>query len=169
MYLQAARVSPSDGGRSMRTYKLILLFLLGVALVGGCSKKKEEAAQLEQELTGQVDTAVQAPAETVAGPDTMAPTADAAAMPEEAPAYHAPAGSGYTVQVAGCEDRTYAEYLAQKYTNRGYEPYITATNVGGQTYYRVRIGSYQSLSEAKALKAELADRYSIKAWIDYVQ
>ena len=153
----------------MNIYKSILLLFMLVVLVVGCSKKKEEAAQLEQELTGQADSAAQMAAETVPAPDTMAPTADAAAMPEEVPGYQAPVGSGYTVQVAGCEDRTYAEYLARKYTNRGYEPFITSVSVGGQTYYRVRIGNYQYLSEAKALKAELADRYSIDAWIDYMQ
>lgn len=153
----------------MNIHKSILLLFMLVALVLGCSKKKEEAAQLEQELTGQADTAAQMAAEPMPAPDTMAPTADAAAMPQEVPGYGAPVGSGYTVQVAGCEDRTYAEYLARKYTNRGYEPFITSVNVGGQTYYRVRIGKYQYLSEAKALKAELIDRYSINAWIDYMQ
>ena len=80
-----------------------------------------------------------------------------------------PAGGGYTVQVAGCEDQAYAEYLVEKYTERGYDPYIATANVNGQTYYRVRIGSFETLGEAKALKTQLADRYSVVAWIDYTQ
>ena len=78
-----------------------------------------------------------------------------------------PEGSGYTVQVASCESMTYAEHLIQIYTERGYEPYMVKANVDGETYYRVRIGIYPSLSEAQSLKSELADKYSVKAWIDY--
>ncbi len=148
--------------------KFVIPGLLSILLVFGCSKKKEEAAELEQELLNQQDTA----AETIESPaDTMPALADASAVPEEVEYTppSAPVGSGYTVQVAGCEDQAYAEYLIDTYTQRGYEPYLTSANVAGQTYYRVRIGSFETLAEAKVLKSQLADRFSIDAWIDYVQ
>ncbi|UCE23961.1 MAG: SPOR domain-containing protein [Candidatus Zixiibacteriota bacterium] len=152
----------------MNFHKFVIPGLLMFLLIFGCSKKKEEAAELEQEMLGQKDTV----AETVEAPaDTMEALADASAVGEEVEYMppSAPMGSGYTVQVAGCEDRVYAEYLIDKYVQRGYEPYLTTASVAGQTYYRVRIGSFETLAEAKILKNELADRFSIDAWIDYVQ
>lgn len=151
----------------MNSYKYPLLILLLLLLTFGCSKKKEEAAELEKELTGGQDTTTEV---AVAPAETIPPTANVAAVPvEPEPAYQVPAGEGYTVQVAGCEDRTYAEYLVEKYAERGYEPYITSATVEGQTYYRVRIGSFETLGEAKALKEQIADRYSVAAWVDYIQ
>ncbi|UCD63302.1 MAG: SPOR domain-containing protein [Candidatus Zixiibacteriota bacterium] len=152
----------------MSPYKLALTILLMVALIAGCSKKKEEAAEMEQELLGQKDTAAQVQTEVGPVADT-GPEVDVTAIPEEQPIYAPPPGEGYTVQVAGCEDRAYAQFLIDRYTSRGYEPFITTATVGGQTYYRVRIGTFETLAEANALKAELADRYSVKAWIDYTQ
>jgi len=143
----------------------VVAFLL--LLVFGCSKKKEEAAELEKELMGQQDTVAEvttAPADT-AGPQEAISTAPRESEP---PIPSTPAVSGYTVQVAGCEDQAYAEHLVEVYTERGYEPYLTTATVGSQTYYRVRLGSFESLSEAKALKSELKDRFSLDAWIDYV-
>ncbi len=151
----------------MESYKYFILVVTVLLVFAGCSRKQEEAAELEKELSGQQDTI----AETAEMPVDTAPTAaDVSAVPEEPePAYTVPTGGGYTVQVAGCEDQVYAEYLVDKYTERGYKPYITSTMVNGQAYYRVRIGSFETLGEAKALKAQLADRYSVTAWIDYVQ
>ncbi|UCG62737.1 MAG: SPOR domain-containing protein [Candidatus Zixiibacteriota bacterium] len=151
----------------MGFYKYLLLLLAVLLLTFGCSKKKEEAAELEREMAGTQDTV----AGTAEMPvDTSPPVADVTAVPKEPePAYTVPAGEGYTVQVAGCEDQSYAEYLVEKYSERGYDPYIASAEVNGQMYYRVRIGSFETLGEAKALKAQLVDRYSVDAWIDYTQ
>ncbi len=54
------------------------------------------------------------------------------------------------------------------YQNRGYEPYVTNETVDGQMTYRVRIGQFESFNDAKALKNELGDKYSIEPWIDFV-
>ncbi|MEW6412416.1 MAG: SPOR domain-containing protein [Candidatus Zixiibacteriota bacterium] len=150
----------------MGNYKLALVIILSLSMGFGCSKKKEEAAELEKEMLGKPDTATAVM--TQPATDT---TPDVAAVPQEPePSFMgAPAGSGYTVQVAGCEDRAYAEYLVEKYTARGYEPFVTTTTVEGQIYYRVRIGAFATLSEARALKIQLEDRYSVDAWIDYIQ
>ncbi len=150
----------------MNKYKYAVAIIMVASLLFGCSKKQDEAAELEKELLGKKDTAAAVVEQAVV--DT---TPDVAAVPvEPEPSYPgAPAGAGYTVQVAGCEDRVYAEYLVEKYTTRGYEPFVTVANVEGQTYYRVRIGMYETLSEAKALKIQLEDRYSVNAWIDYIQ
>ena len=71
------------------------------------------------------------------------------------------------MQVASCESRDYAESLVAKYKKRGFEPYITRFDYNGQTYYRVRLGPYDSRAAAEAARMELKDRYSINAWVDY--
>ena len=153
----------------MRKYTVLLLFFSLLILVVGCSKeKKDEAAKLEQELLGDSQTVVDTDSMMKAEVDSLTEF-EASAVPEEEPPKampEKPAGEGYTVQVAGCEDREYAEHLVEKYTNRGYEPYVSAATVESQSYYRVRIGIFENYSEAKALQAQLLDRYSLDTWID---
>ncbi len=155
----------------MKTLYIPLTILMAILLVFGCSKKKDEVAQLEKEMMGQAETDSAAIADSLAVIDSIAAeeAMNAEAIPEESdretmPAK--PAGSGYTVQVAGCENSDYAQFLVRKYQSRGYEPYVTTETVGEQAYSRVRIGVYESYSEAKALKSELEDKYSIAPWID---
>jgi cell division septation protein DedD len=159
----------------MMKYTVLFLFLLAAVLVTGCSDdKKEEAARLEQELMGG-DTASDTSGKPAQTPDSMepgmtAPTHEPGAIPSEKQVDlpGQPTGSGYAVQVAGCENADYATYLVGVYKNRGYEPYVTQTSVGGITYYRVRIGLFETMSEANSLKAELQDKFSIAPWIDFV-
>lgn len=155
----------------MKTWKLLTLVGLLAMLAAGCSKKKEEAAQLEQEMTRETAAGTTAQAESVAE-DTAGyttPGMDAGAIPREQKP-EAPARQeereGYVVQVAACESSDYAQYLVEKYTTRGYSPFVSTTTVGGQTYYRVRVGGFAALQEAKELQAELSDKYSVEAWID---
>jgi len=148
----------------------IVLFLLALVLLVGCSEDtKKEAAKLEQEMMGEeaADTATAAVEDTLG---EISEPMDAGAVPEEEEDVYVPSqpeGSGYTIQVASCESMEYAQHLIEKYSERGYEPYMTRVEVDGQLYYRVRIGNFQAKSEAVSLKAELMDRYSVQAWIDY--
>lgn len=152
---------------------MILLIPILLILFVGCSKEaKDEAAKMEKEMLADtqtsVDTTTMTDTAAVMSPDTGA-NFEASAVPDEKPSSMMPAkpaGEGYTVQVASCEDRDYAQSLVEKYKERGYEPYVTSVTVDGQSYYRVRIGIFESISQAKALQAELADRYSVNSWID---
>jgi cell division septation protein DedD len=161
----------------MKHFLLIVLILAAaIIVVAGCSDdKKEEAARLEQEMMQ--DTATPPPA-----PDTTAATADTArarqrveatAVPqEESPQRDMPArpaGSGYAIQIAGCEDPAYAEHLVDVYQRRGYQPYVSTFTKDGQLYYRVRLGLFESLAEARKVQTELNDRFSIYPWIDVVE
>ena len=151
-----------------------LLFSVSLLLIVSCSKKREEAAQLEQELNGQAEsTATEMADSTVVEViDSAMAQVDATAIPKEESKPKAmparPTGDGYTVQVASCEDEGYARHLVEVYTSRGFEPYVSQISIEGQTYYRVRIGLYENFSEAKALKSKLEDDYSIAVWIDLV-
>ena len=156
--------------------KTIILVMVGLlVLIAGCSDdKKEEAARLEQELLGK-DTSADTLIDEMATPDSLQPqrraeTGDAGAIPDEdIPAMpEQPAGSGFAVQVAGCEDSGYASYLVELYRTRGYDPWVTTANVNGQLYYRVRLGFFETENDAKLMKQELNDKYSINPWIDYI-
>lgn len=157
----------------MKNCKLLLLSVLVLMLVVSCSKKQEDAAKLEQEILtqdGALDSAGDSAAIGVMD-DSIAAMPDVAAVPVEPSVKKMPGqpqGSGYTVQVAGCEDRAYAEHLIALYTGRGYEPFMVTATIDGQTVYRVRVGMFEYLSGAKALQAELLSKYSAKSWIDVV-
>ncbi|MCP4684777.1 MAG: SPOR domain-containing protein [bacterium] len=157
----------------MRSLKIVLLSGLVICLLAGCSEKQKDAAKLEQEMQemeGEGDSGVETMGEE-AETSGETPVADAAAIPEEEQPEPlsmppAPQGDGYTVQVASCENQEYASHLVDVYFGRGYEAFVSTALIEGQTYYRVRIGNVESLAEAKELKLELADRYSIEPWID---
>ena len=157
----------------MNFWRLLALIGAFALLAMSCSRKKEEAARLEQEMMQEETQAVDTAAEAALAPDDTAEYAaremDVGAIPREEEGefiLQQEEAEGYVVQVAACESLEYAHYLAEKYTGRGYSPYVTTISVEGQTYYRVRIGGLATLPEAQQLKAELVDKYSVKAWID---
>jgi cell division septation protein DedD len=149
------------------------LFIAGL-MVGllfvACADRQDEAEKLAQEVTEQeIDTVTMS---TETAPDSVSiadeqSAADAAttlAETEHIP--EAPPGVGFTVQIAACPDYEYAQYLVDLYRKRGYEPYMTKFEVGGESFYRVRIGAYETVTEADAMKAEFLDKYSLDTWVD---
>jgi len=155
----------------MNAWKLLAFLGIFALLAMSCSRKKEEAARLEQEMMQEeavADTAAEAGLTPEDTAEYAAPELDAGAIPSEEPEFlpQEEEAAGYVVQVAACESLEYAQYLVEKYTTRGYSPYLTTSTIDGQTYYRVRVGGLATLQEAKELKAELVNKYSVEAWID---
>jgi len=161
----------------MRFSTIGLVVFVSLLLIAGCAKKQEEASKLEQEMLEQerpggdsLQPDAGAVPQEAAIEDSVAVTANADAVPEESyETFAAAPASGWTVQVAACEDRDYAEHLLRLFTSRGYEPYRTVTVQDGVTFHRVRIGAKDSRAEAIVLRDELVDRYSIAAWVDEAQ
>lgn len=162
----------------MNLYKVLLVIFLSLLMIAGCSKKKEDAEKLQDEVLQQegavaTDSATMTPvtvdsaATDIGDASAVPPPEEIKETPKEMP--RRPQGDGFTVQIAGCDDESYAKHLIEVYTERGYEPYMITTSVGDRTVYRVRIGAYASYKEAAALKNELEDKYSINTWIDRVQ
>jgi DedD protein len=153
----------------------MILFLL--LLLSGCSKD-EEIAELEQEIreseavdplaerpeASDTTAAAEEPGEVVMTPEA-APTEEP--VREEMP--RRPDIAGYTVQVAAGTNYEYTSELVDLFNQRGYEAFVTDAVVGGQTFYRVRIGTFEDKRDAKALGEELKDKYSVSYWIDYNQ
>lgn len=155
----------------MRYLKIFFVIMFSILVISGCSKKKEEAAKLEQELLAlSQDSARNAAiADSIAADSQLSAEEMAAEQEDLVPAMpKRPAGDGFAVQVASCESEDYARHLISLYTDRGYEPYVTEISIDGQVFYRVRIGLYESVGEANRLKKEIEDKYSISVWIDMV-
>jgi cell division septation protein DedD len=75
--------------------------------------------------------------------------------------------AGYTIQVAAGTNYDYAADLVGVYEKRGYEAFISDATVDGEAFYRVRIGVFEDIRDARALGDELKDKYSAEYWIDY--
>ena len=125
-------------------------------MIAGCKKKAEEQAVVPVP----VDTMPKIDTMSLNAVDTMAAIDEAPGMPP------APKGSGFSVQVASATDEKYAQYLVELWKERGYEPFVSTITHDNQIYYRVRLGLFESNAEAKKIVSELADKYSLKTWID---
>lgn len=160
----------------MKTLSIsILLLLFAAFLMSGCSKD-EKVAELEKQIQESEsedlleDTTTEMEVTTQpAATETYTKTPEVAPKEEKASSYmpkHT-GGGQYTVQVASGSNPEWVKLMTDTYIRRGYEAFITETNVDGETYYRLRIGSYEGFSEAKAVGMELQDKYSVNFWIDY--
>ena len=72
-----------------------------------------------------------------------------------APVRHKP----YNIQIDAVMDRTNAQNMAAKLQRLGYRAYLVPTEIGDQTWYRVRIGPYDTQEQAAAAEQELRSRY----------
>lgn len=151
--------------------RVILTILLSFCLLCwvGCSKDEDKVAELEQEVMDAESQDVLA--DTTAGEGVTEPeqeTAEGYAMAEEEPAksYEPSATGGFTVQVGAGTNEVNADYLAEKFINRGYEAFITRVYIDDVLHYRVRVGNYETFEQAKEIGMEIKDKYSIDFWID---
>jgi cell division septation protein DedD len=89
-------------------------------------------------------------------------------MAEERPAksYEPSATGGFTVQVGAGTNEMNANYLAEKFIDRGYEAFVTQVYIDDVLHYRVRVGNYDTFDEATRIGHELADKYSVDFWVD---
>lgn len=157
----------------MKILQSVIMIGCLVIAVSGCSdNKKEEAARLEQQMLqeqGQADSIAHEESLAVAQDSAISEIEIEAEQPTATRMPPRPVGEGYTVQVASCESEKYADYLVDLYQKRNYDAYVTTISYEGQTYYRVRAGNFETLSEAQNLVAELKDKYSLSTWIDKIE
>ena len=71
----------------------------------------------------------------------------------------------YSVQIGSTVSHDEANLLAGQFRSRGYDTYLSEAKIKGVTYYRVRIGNFDSLAKARKLGVELQDKYSVKFWV----
>jgi cell division septation protein DedD len=61
----------------------------------------------------------------------------------------------WSVQVNAFPVERDARRLAKRLTDRGYDAFVVTADIGGKTWYRVRVGRFATRSDAKALQEEL--------------
>jgi DedD protein len=67
---------------------------------------------------------------------------------------------GYNIQIQAVMDKSGADAMVAKLQRMGYQAYTMETQIGGQTWYRVRVGPYPTEAEAKAAEERLHQQYS---------
>ncbi len=111
--------------------------------------------------------------EDVSGNDTAAPeverpsaseaVAEPPATPTPAPV--APLVEGLVVQVFASPNGAQAEKLLADLREAGYQAFLSTTRVDDQTMHRVRIGPFQSRSQAEAVKRRVDRAYKVSSFI----
>ncbi len=152
--------------------KLLMAVVMSGLLFMACADRKDEAEKLGQEVMDQEAESLSVTDEALVDSSAIVEDVDTgtnaeASLDRNEDIAEAPSGEGYTVQVASCPSYEYAQYLVDLYRKRGYEPYMVRYMEDGTQYYRVRIGAFETLAEAKALQAELLDKYSLDTWVDF--
>jgi len=106
------------------------------------TQKVEITPSLMKEGAKARSAAPAAPAAKTAAPDRPAPPARKEA--------------GYTIQVAAFQQKEKAYALANTLNSQGFQArVISKTNLAGETWHRVRVGSFTSPEEAKQLLPQL--------------
>lgn len=62
----------------------------------------------------------------------------------------------WSVQISAAPAKDIADTLAQRLKASGYDGYVVAAEVKGQTYYRVRVGPFEARDEAESVRQSLA-------------
>jgi DedD protein len=117
----------------------------------------EDAVRVERLNDGNTKTyiTIPAPRESVT---VAAPTPAAAPVPEKPATASKPAataktesargGPSWWVQTSSYSKKAYADDAKKFLETKGITSVVTNGNVGGKTYYRVRVGPYSSQAEA---------------------
>ena len=53
-----------------------------------------------------------------------------------------------------------AQQMEQKLRAKGFQPYMVPTQLGGKTWYRLRVGHYTTPADAQAAEAKLHQEFN---------
>jgi septal ring-binding cell division protein DamX len=73
------------------------------------------------------------------------------------------AAGGYTVQAYATNDMMRAVMLSKTLQNKGYAASTATKQIGGVTWYLVRVGKYRDRSAAKAMESKLRSEEGLEA------
>jgi cell division protein FtsN len=65
----------------------------------------------------------------------------------------------FNIQIEAVMDKNGADQMVQKLQSLGYPASSQPTDIDGQTWYRVKVGPYDSQEEAQAAQAKLREQY----------
>ncbi len=75
------------------------------------------------------------------------------------------ADAGWTVQVSATTDVSEATAIAARLKAKGYEAYTVRAPLRGQTWYRVRVGSFTNRDRAKETEQRLKAEGMVNAYV----
>lgn len=64
----------------------------------------------------------------------------------------------WSVQISAVPAKTAADALMQRLKDNGYDSYVVKAEVKGQSYYRVRVGRFDTQADADSARQSLADK-----------
>ena len=102
----------------------------------------------------QIKEAAPAPKPVEKKVEKTAPAAPKPAPPVET-AESKESGKVWTVQVNAFPDERSAKTWVDRLKNKGYNAYVAEVNIKGKSWYRVRVGQYNSREEAKNVEEAL--------------
>lgn len=77
--------------------------------------------------------------------------------------------AGYVVQISSTPDQSEANALAAKFVKYGYHAFVTEAFIDGTTYFRVRIGRYDTMTEAEGALSEMNQKYKVSGFVAQVK
>jgi cell division protein FtsN len=109
----------------------------------------------------------------VSGATRVAPSRPATVATATPPAIAAPPATPspgdlplWTIQVSSFRSRALAEELRARLATRGFEAYLlSAATEEGRVRYRVRVGSYQSRTDAERVAADLRGERALSPYV----
>ena len=121
----------------------------------------------DQGTTPEAAAANAAPTTEAVPVPTVEPTlAPETAQPEKPKLTIPTSGTGnYTVQISSWASKGKADQEASKLTSAGYTAFVEDATVGGTTWYRVRVGRYGTVKEAKDAAVQLSKMGEETAWV----
>ncbi|MCP4566417.1 MAG: SPOR domain-containing protein [FCB group bacterium] len=155
-------------------FRTVLTVLLIAGLVAtGCSNKDEDIAAIEQEASQDetaavMDSLLEGSTEADSTGQFIAEVVETQPVePEVTPASEDYSGlEGFVVQIGSYSSYEFAEMMAEKYRQREYPAFVVTADIGGETFYRLRVGVYETMEEAKQIGELLKDRYTAEYWVD---
>jgi septal ring-binding cell division protein DamX len=142
------------------------------------SKTTHKAASSDEDDDLAPGSAVAPPSASSSGPaetaDTSAndETEDDSAPPAPAAPVHkrlaslnpsssaSSAGHPYSIQIDAMMDYHGAQQMEQKLRAKGFQPYMVPTQLGGKTWYRLRVGHYATPADAQAAENKLHQEFN---------
>lgn len=80
-----------------------------------------------------------------------------------------PGKVGWAIQIGTYAEHAAAEAAAETYRQAGFPVFVRRAEKDGKTFYRLRIGVYDSREEAQKVGEELKSRYGLDYWIAFSQ
>lgn len=151
----------------------ITVILIAGLMATGCSNKDEDIAAIEQEASQDeaaavMDSLLEGGTEADSTGQVIAEAVETQPVePEVTPASEDYSGlEGFVVQIGSYAGYEFAEMMAEKYRKRDYPAFVVTADIDGKTFYRLRVGVYETLEEAKQIGELLKDRYTAEYWVD---